>query len=106
MMKIWINHWQSTGAARKTANYPNAIRIYCLNLQQHFLQHPSQSCLECAANRISSYHYGITLQATPNVYSCVRRLLKSTQNKFGMFQQYHATHFPDHDPNENIAPAT
>jgi hypothetical protein len=24
------------------------------------------------------------------------------QNKFGLFQQYHATRFPEHDPNENI----
>jgi hypothetical protein len=38
----------------------------------------------------------------PNVYSRVRRLLKSTRNKFGLFRQYHATRFPDHDPNEHI----
>ena len=30
------------------------------------------------------------------------KLLKSTQNKFGLFWQYHAACFPDHDPNENI----
>jgi hypothetical protein len=41
-------------------------------------------------------------EKTPNIYLHVRKLLKSTQNKFGLFQQYHATRFPDHDPNENI----
>ena len=29
-------------------------------------------------------------------------LLKSTWNKFDLFHQYHATRFPNHDPNENI----
>ncbi|KAF8219029.1 hypothetical protein L208DRAFT_1557851 [Tricholoma matsutake] len=49
-----------------------------------------------------------TVSASPsseqptNIYSCDRKLLKSTQNKFGLFWQYHATRFPDHDPNENI----
>ncbi|KAF8220478.1 hypothetical protein L208DRAFT_1333525 [Tricholoma matsutake] len=38
----------------------------------------------------------------PNLYSCVRRLLKSIWNKFGLFWQYHAAHFPGHNPNENI----
>jgi hypothetical protein len=41
-------------------------------------------------------------EQTPNIYLHVGKLLKSTQNTFGLFQQYHATHFPDHDPNENI----
>jgi hypothetical protein len=37
-----------------------------------------------------------------NVEYYVRKLLKSARNKFGLFRQYHATCFPDHDPNENI----
>jgi hypothetical protein len=41
-------------------------------------------------------------EQTPNIYSRVGKLLKSTRNKFGLFRQYHATRFPDHDPNENI----
>ena len=39
VMEAWIDHWQSTGVSKKTANYPSAIRIYCPNLQWHFLQH-------------------------------------------------------------------
>jgi len=32
----------------------------------------------------------------------VRRILKSPHNTFGLFWQYYATRFPDHDPGENI----
>ena len=38
----------------------------------------------------------------PNIYSPDRKLLKSTRNKFGLFQQYHAIRFPDHNPIKNI----
>ena len=38
----------------------------------------------------------------PNIHSHFRKPLKSTRNKFGLFRRYHATRFPDHDPNENI----
>ena len=34
--------------------------------------------------------------------SLVRKILKSSRNMFGIFRQYHATRFPDHDPSENI----
>ena len=37
-----------------------------------------------------------------NTHSPVRRLLKSARNTFGLFRQYHAPRFPDHDPNKNI----
>jgi hypothetical protein len=37
-----------------------------------------------------------------SVLSRFRRLLKSTRNVFGLFRQYHATQFPDHDPNEHV----
>jgi hypothetical protein len=37
-----------------------------------------------------------------SVLSRVRRLLKSTRNAFGLFRQYHATQFPEHDPDEDI----
>ena len=36
------------------------------------------------------------------VLSPVRNILKSACNGFGLFRQYHATSFPDHDPNENM----
>jgi hypothetical protein len=39
------NHWQNTGVGRKTANCPSAIRIYCLNPRQYFLQHRHRSRL-------------------------------------------------------------
>jgi hypothetical protein len=41
-------------------------------------------------------------QALSPVLSTVRKILKSARNVFGLFRQYHATSFPDHDPNENI----
>ena len=41
-------------------------------------------------------------QALSRVLSPVRKILKSARNVFGLFRQYHATSFPDHDPNENI----
>jgi hypothetical protein len=41
-------------------------------------------------------------QALSAVLSPVRKILKSGSNVFGLFQQYYATSFPDHDPNENI----
>ena len=41
-------------------------------------------------------------QALSSVLSPVRKILKSARNIFGLFRQYHATDFPDHDPNENI----
>jgi hypothetical protein len=65
--------------------------------------HPVTVTSECVPTASAA-----TMQAspssdqTPNIYSHVGKLLKSTRNKFGLFQQYHATCFPDHDPNENI----
>ena len=41
-------------------------------------------------------------QALSPVLSSVRNILKSARNGFGLFQQYHATSFPDQDPNENM----
>ena len=37
-----------------------------------------------------------------SVVSRVNRTLKSTHNAFGLFRQYHATRFPEHDPDENL----
>jgi len=34
--------------------------------------------------------------------SPVRKTLKSSCNMFGLFRQYYATGFPDHDPGEHI----
>ena len=36
--------------------------------------------------------------------SPARRILKSVPNAFGLYRQYYATHFPDHDPAKNITP--
>jgi len=43
-------------------------------------------------------------QQDPPPAPLVRRILKSSHNTFGLFQQYYATHFPDHDPSEYITP--
>jgi hypothetical protein len=34
--------------------------------------------------------------------SPVRKILTSPHNVFGLFRQYHATHFPEHDPDKNL----
>ena len=44
------------------------------------------------------------LQGSSTGLSRVRRILKSTRNTFGLFRQYHANQFPDHDPGENFSP--
>ena len=36
--------------------------------------------------------------------SPARRILKPVPNAFGLYRQYYATHFPDHDPAKNITP--
>jgi hypothetical protein len=41
-------------------------------------------------------------QGSSSVLSRVRKILKSTRNIFGLFRQYHAAHFPEHDPDEII----
>jgi hypothetical protein len=41
-------------------------------------------------------------QRTPTGFTPVRNILKSARNTFGLFRQYHATRFPDHDPNESV----
>jgi hypothetical protein len=46
----------------------------------------------------------IPAQPSPVRISPVKRLLKSARNIFGLFRQYCAARFPDHDPDENIAP--
>ena len=39
----------------------------------------------------------------PAHLSQIRKILKSACNGFGLFRQYYAAHFPDHDPAENIS---
>ena len=41
-------------------------------------------------------------QQSPAPLSRVRKVLKSARNIFGLFRQYYAARFPDHDPEENI----
>jgi Plavaka transposase len=41
-------------------------------------------------------------QESSSVLSGVRKILKSTRNIFGLFRQYYATRFPEHDPVENL----
>jgi hypothetical protein len=36
------------------------------------------------------------------VLSRARKILKSTRNAFALFRQYHATQFPEHDPDQNL----
>jgi hypothetical protein len=41
---------------------------------------------------------------SPSMPSLTRKILKSTRNIFGLFRQYHASDFPEHDPDENLTP--
>ena len=34
----------------------------------------------------------------------LRKILRSPSNAFGLFRQYYATHFPEHDPAEHVTP--
>ena len=43
-------------------------------------------------------------QGSLNCLSRARGILKSTCNAFGLFRQYHANQFPEHDPGENFSP--
>ncbi|KAF8225725.1 hypothetical protein L208DRAFT_1305211, partial [Tricholoma matsutake] len=64
---------------------------------------PQPEALECTLTTSpATIPASPSSEQPPNAHSHVRRLLKSIQNKFGIFQQYHATHFPGHDLNENI----
>ena len=62
---------------------------------------PQPATSECALTMSPA-----TVSASPsseqptNISSGKRKLLKSTQNKLCLFRQYHATRFPDHDPNK------
>ena len=58
--------------------------------------------LECVLNTSPDATPALPSSEQPlNVDSHVRKPLQSTRNKFGLFWQYHATCFPDHDSNEN-----
>jgi hypothetical protein len=62
---------------------------------------PQQVMSECALNAPPATAPGSpSPQQIPKIDS--PRLLKSTRNKFGLFWQYHATCFPDHNSNGNI----
>jgi hypothetical protein len=43
-------------------------------------------------------------QQPPTPLSRVIRVFQSARNRFGLFQKYHATRFPDHGPAESIRP--
>ena len=38
----------------------------------------------------------------PSVIAKITKVLKSPRNTFGLFRQYYATRFPDHDPDDNL----
>ena len=65
---------------------------------------PSASVLTAAQIGTVTSLPSITAPAPPQALSPVlspfRNILKSACNGFGLFRQYHATSFPDHDPNE------
>ena len=43
-------------------------------------------------------------QQRPAPATLARKILKSARNVFGLFRQYYATRFPEHDPNDNVTP--
>src|SRR5271169_6585152 len=43
-----------------------------------------------------------TSQGPSSILARVAKVLKSTRNIFGLFRQYHATRFPEHDPDGDL----
>jgi len=62
---------------------------------------PAQSQITSEGSRAEQ---GAPPDRSPTHLSQAKKLLKSVCNVFGLFRQYHATHFPAHDPDENISP--
>jgi hypothetical protein len=63
---------------------------------------PSQS-LPPSSHPLSQLYNEETGPPSPvTAVAKVLKFLKSTRNKFGLFRQYHANRFPEHDPNENL----
>jgi hypothetical protein len=66
----------------------------------------SQDMLECVSTLAepvaSSAKVTSPSQQCTASLSRVRKVLKSARNIFGLFRQYYAARFPDHDPEENI----
>ena len=63
---------------------------------------PQPVMSECALTTSPATMSSPSSEQPQNIRSCDTKLLKTTQNTFSLFRQYHATRFPDHDPNENI----
>jgi hypothetical protein len=63
---------------------------------------PAQAMSECAPSTDPATAVALpSSQPLSKVYP-VRMIMKSARDKFGLFRQYHASRFPDHDPNDNI----
>ena len=82
-----ISPWQNTEVTGRTSSYPSVIET---SFQIHLALPlpplppvPEATLLPLLAN------------------SPARDVLKSPCNKFGLFRQYYATHFPEHDPDEH-----
>jgi len=63
---------------------------------------PSSQCASAPAEPDASVNVSSPLQQSAAPLSRVRTVLKSARNIFGLFRQYYAARFPEHDPEENI----
>jgi Plavaka transposase len=61
---------------------------------------PERPEADSATSHSPAHQCSVQAQVWP-----VRRILKSLGNIFGLYRQYYAIRFPDHDPAENITPS-
>ena len=79
-------------ATLPAANATPAVRC----LSQFYIEVPSPPVALSEYKPLSSCRLSASSQV-------LRKILKSACNGFGLFRQYYATHFPDHDPAQNIS---
>src|SRR5580700_4554698 len=75
-------------------------------LSQFYIEVPSAPVALSEYKPLSSCSINRSQLAYANMSTSsqvVRRILKSTRNGFGLFRQYYATQFPDHDPAQNLS---
>ena len=75
-------------------------------LSQFYIEVPSAPIALSEYKPLSSCIVNPSQRAYANLSTSsqvLRKILKSACNGFGLFRQYYATHFPDHDPAQNIS---
>ena len=75
-------------------------------LSHFYIEVPSPPVALSEYKPLSSCSISLSQRAYANLSTSshsLRKILTSACNGFGLFRQYYATHFPDHDPAQNIS---